>query len=354
MPLKRLPHLRILTNRSHIRNHSLPPGLIIPINLILHRQNRHTQKVIPNLLRKIKHILLPANTPKPLRQKLHLLHIPPIILPGNRLLINPVMIREKIPHHTKPPGIQKHRDRNLHIFPQRHLIITEIHIPADQLSTKKLRHPGRLPGPPKKTPVIDQRGKQRLQIFPLINLLPKIRNLLPLRNPWVLKIKHQPADGQIRIHLKRQFQHPLIHIRINPVITVHKSHIITGSKLHPRLPGRSQPSVGLMNHADSSIAFSIRITDSPGTVPGTVIHQNNLKLLKSLSQNTIHTPAQIHFHIINRHNHTDLTAIVFHFHFSPAPKAFDKFRGTQETSDTQSPSAKETFRKASPVKAPDV
>ena len=238
------------------------------------------------------------------------------------------MVGIEIPYHTELPGIQKHRKSNLHILPQSYPFLTVLHVLPDQFRTEKFRHSGRLQCPSKETTVIDERRKQRLQFLPAVNLFSKVRDLLPSWNLWILEIKHQTADRHISTLLKGQTKHPLIHMGIDPVIAVHKTHIFPGSQVHSTFPGRGQSAVGLMMHPNLFIFLPIFITDLPGTICRTIIHQNNLQILHRLIQNTVHTAVEISLHIVDRNHHANFRIIVFHSHPSPDPAIFDTPRDT--------------------------
>ena len=98
---------------------------------------------------------------------------------------------------------------------------------------------------------------------------------------------------------------PLVHIRLDPVVAVHKSNQICGRMPYPFFPCGSQTAVFFMNHPDIGIPVRIVITDCRTAVQRTIVYQKNLQISISLRQNTVHAALQHIFHPIYRHDYAD-------------------------------------------------
>ena len=169
-----VPDLRVLADCADIGRHSLAPRLIVPVNLIFDSQHRHAQKIISNLRLEIIDVLVPADKEQTFRQKPDLVHVPFIIFPCDRFVVDPVMIRIKILQHTELLRVQEHRKRNLQIFPQRHALIAVFHIFPQKLRAEQLGDARRLQSPAEEIPVIDKGGKQIFHLSAAVDLPPEI------------------------------------------------------------------------------------------------------------------------------------------------------------------------------------
>ena len=111
-----------------------------------------------------------------------------------------------------------------------------------------------------------------------------------------------PAYRHIRLPGKRRTEHSLVHIRINPVIAVHKSDKAPFCDIHPDIPGVPGSAVFFMNHNKPVILSGQPVADLPAPVRGTVVHKNNLQITVGLVQNGFNAAFQIRRNIISRHD----------------------------------------------------
>ena len=99
-------------------------------------------------------------------------------------------------------------------------------------------------------------------------------------------------------------QQLLYHIRLHIVVAVRKEQILSPGRLDSRIPRRGYASVILMKYPDSRIFPGQLVTKRSGSVRGTVVHQNQLQILRRLRLQTLHTAQQRIPAFIYRYNHT--------------------------------------------------
>ena len=123
------------------------------------------------------------------------------------------------------------------------------------------------------------------------------------------------SEGHLRFALKTYIvaqcyiraglQHFFVHFRRDPVIRIHKGHILPGGGAKPGIPCRSRASVGLMDHLHPRILLRIPITESGAGVCGAVVHKDQLKICERLAKNAVHALLQIFLGIVDWNNDTD-------------------------------------------------
>ena len=105
--------------------------------------------------------------------------------------------------------------------------------------------------------------------------------------------------------LSHQGQHFCVHLRLNPVVAVYESDILSGYRIKSGVPGAAQAPIFLVNHPDTGVFFRVFLADFPGIIGGAVIHQKNFQIFIGLGQDGIYTPGKISRHVVYRYDDTD-------------------------------------------------
>jgi len=79
--------------------------------------------------------------------------------------------------------------------------------------------------------------------------------------------------------------------------------ILTPYMIHSTLPCRTDTAILFMENTDTGILCRILIAYFTGLVRTSIIHQQYLKVTKSLSKQAIYTTADIRLCLINRYNY---------------------------------------------------
>ena len=229
-----------------------------------------------------------------------------IVSASHRSHIVPVMVRIIIRDRADPPGIQHCGEDHLQVLSYRHPFIPQIQVALHQLSPEQLCHTGRLDRSPDKTSVIQKDRKKSFQIRPVIKRL-----LHPVRLPAgrisrIRVVKNQPRHGDIRIFFLQCSRQPLIHVRIDPVVAVHKTQQRSFRMTHSFFPCGSKSSVPFVYGPDIGKSPAVVVADRRTAIRRSVVHQYYFYIFICLRQNTFHTASQHFFHAVNRHNYTDL------------------------------------------------
>ena len=99
-----------------------------------------------------------------------------------------------------------------------------------------------------------------------------------------------------------------------PVIAVYKRYVlaVTVGKqpIQCQIPCSCLTLVLLVKHLDPAIFGSVLIADSSAVVRRAVIHKDQLKVHKSLGQDTINASMEILLRIINWDDHTDFRQMI--------------------------------------------
>ena len=106
---------------------------------------------------------------------------------------------------------------------------------------------------------------------------------------------------------------PLKHLRINPVIGIHKTDIFASCMFNASITRWPKSSILLMKSFYSMLTSSILVSNLTTTVRTSVINKQNLDIFKSLGKKAIDAFLQIRFDVINRNDNADSRM----FHLSP-------------------------------------
>lgn len=96
--------------------------------------------------------------------------------------------------------------------------------------------------------------------------------------------------------------HAPVHLGGNPIIAVHEGDILPAAGAEAVLSSRRMTAVGLMKTVNLRIGRGVLVTETCGTVGGSVVHQQHFVIDKFLRQNTVKTTGQIFFCVINRYD----------------------------------------------------
>ena len=138
--------------------------------------------------------------------------------------------------------------------------------------------------------------------------------LFPVHTGRHIRIICQPchfAVYDIRIRFFSGTVHNFEHIRLNPVVRVHKTDIFPFGMSNSHIPGRCGSAVFLIVILKVGMFIDKIKTDFYRVVRRAVIYQKYLYFLQGLCCNTFQTFRKVFFHIIDRYNHTD-----FRFHYT--------------------------------------
>ena len=126
------------------------------------------------------------------------------------------------------------------------------------------------------------------------------------RGKLFLPFKHPEAHhSHVRILFlqvtAKRFQHPAV----QKVITVHKAEIRSLCPFEPRVARCRESPVFLVDCCYTFFLCGIFVADGSAGIGGTIVHQQDLKILIGLVQDAVHAAAEISLHIVDRNNDTD-------------------------------------------------
>ena len=106
----------------------------------------------------------------------------------------------------------------------------------------------------------------------------------------------------ISLPFTHSLHHQFVHIRLNIIITVHKSQI--HSRRHPnaKISRRGRPSIRLMVSPDTAIPQRQALTQFTRSICRSIVNQKNLQIPIRLRTDRPHTSLQTVYRIIYRYN----------------------------------------------------
>ena len=91
----------------------------------------------------------------------------------------------------------------------------------------------------------------------------------------------------------------------DPVVAVEKLQVFARCVVQRQVPGGGDAGVFLVEHPYPAVLPCIGVAQGAGAVGAAVVHQEKLKVLVGLIQNTVHAPLQRFFRVVDRHDDTD-------------------------------------------------
>ena len=157
-----------------------------------------------------------------------------------------------------------------------------------------------------------------------------------------------PGPGQGKIRGKGLgFQHPahadgraavpggvkqqLHHLRMDPVVAVHKADPFPFGLSQSMIPGGGLALVLLVDHGNPAVLSGVFLADRRTPVRAAVVHQDDLKIREGLGKDAVHTLPQKSLRLVNRHNDTDLRHRFPSFQKSLTNPPWQQFRRTQNS-----------------------
>ena len=140
-----------------------------------------------------------------------------------------------------------------------------------------------------------------------------LRLSLNIRAKVLLSERLCAAADQLQLRMLLQIPElPLKPIRMRKIISVHPGNVLSLCQRNRQIQICSKSPVLFIPHNMDSWIL-ILPQDVTGPVCGTVIHNNQLKILYRLFQGAVYRFLQIILLIINRHDHTDQRSGIFLF-----------------------------------------
>ena len=102
-----------------------------------------------------------------------------------------------------------------------------------------------------------------------------------------------PANNKIRLSFMCFFNQQFVHLRLDPVVGIHKADVFALGDVQPRVAGGADAPVLLVNHDNARIICGIFVADLAAAVRRSVVNQNQLKVSEGLCKNAVDALGQI-------------------------------------------------------------
>ena len=114
------------------------------------------------------------------------------------------------------------------------------------------------------------------------------------------------AKGNVRTHCPCRRIHLFQIVRLHRIVRIHKCDPFSACHIKPRVAGGTAAAVGFMEHPHTVVFFCRCITQGRAVVRGTIIHKDQFKVRKGLSQKRVDARRQKALHLVHRHDDADL------------------------------------------------
>ena len=117
------------------------------------------------------------------------------------------------------------------------------------------------------------------------------------------------AHADARTAFFRRPQKEFQHIRVYPVVAVHKAQPLPCRLFQRQIPGGGLTGVLLVKANHPAVLGGVVVAELAAVIRASIVHQNQLKVRKRLRQNAAYAVGKVVFCPINRDNHRDFRHI---------------------------------------------
>ena len=131
--------------------------------------------------------------------------------------------------------------------------------------------------------------------------------LAPVAENFFVIVENDRMTAQRHVDTKPidQAEQIFNHIRLNGVVAVDEGDEVAARSIDPDIASVRQPAVDLMDHFDALVLSCKLVAHRARSIRRTVVDQNDLQSLVSLTRDRVDAPRQIIFDVIDGNDHAD-------------------------------------------------